>query len=58
MKYKTCISIGENTPERIRSKLKVALKKSDYVEIRLDFLKMEQVPSALEILKKDLKKIF
>ena len=37
MKYKTCISIGENTPEKIRSKLKVALKKSDYVEIRLDF---------------------
>ena len=57
MKYKTCISIGENTPEKIRSKLKVALKKSDYVEVRLDFLKKEQVPKALEIIKKDLKKI-
>ena len=52
MKYKTCISIGENTPEKIRSKLKVALKKSDYVEIRLDFLKSEQVPKTLEIIKK------
>ena len=57
MKYKTCISIGENTPEKIRSKLKVALKKSDYVEIRLDFLKSEQVPKTLEIIKKDLNKV-
>ena len=38
MKYKTCISIGEDTTKKIRAKLKVALKKSDYVEIRLDFL--------------------
>ena len=57
MKYKTCISIGENTPEKIRYKLKVALKKSDYVEIRLDFLKSEQVPKTLEIIKKDLNKV-
>ncbi|MDC0451376.1 type I 3-dehydroquinate dehydratase [Nitrosopumilus sp.] len=57
MKYKTCISIGENTPEKIRSKLKVALKKSDYVEIRLDFLKSEQVPKTLQIIKKDLNKV-
>ena len=57
MKYKTCISIGENTPEKTRSKLKVALKKSDYVEIRLDFLKSEQVPKTLEIIKKDLNKV-
>ena len=57
MIYKTCISIGENTPEKIRSKLKVALKKSDYVEIRLDFLKSEQIPKTLEIIKKDLNKV-
>ena len=57
MKYKTCISIGEDTPKKIRAKLKVALKKSDYVEIRLDFLKIEQVPIALEIIKKDLNRI-
>ena len=57
MKYKTCISIGENTPEKIRSKLKVALKKSDYVEVRLDFLKSEQIPKTLEIIKKDLNKV-
>ena len=57
MVYKTCISIGENTPNKIRSKLKVALKKSDYVEIRLDFLKSEQIPKTLEIIKKDLNKV-
>ena len=57
MKYKTCISIGEDTPKKIRTKLKVALKKSDYVEIRLDFLKSEEVPKTLEIIKKDLNKV-
>ncbi|MDC0523148.1 type I 3-dehydroquinate dehydratase [Nitrosopumilus sp.] len=57
MKYKTCISIAESSPNKIKIKLKVALKKSDYTEIRLDFLKMEQVPSALEIIKKDLNRI-
>ena len=57
MKYKTCISIGEDTPKKIRTKLKVALKKSDYVEIRLDFLESEEVPKTLEIIKKDLNKV-
>ena len=57
MKYKTCISIAESSPSKIKIKLKAALKKSDYTEIRLDFLKMEQVPSALEIIKKDLNRI-
>jgi 3-dehydroquinate dehydratase len=42
---------------KIKIKLKVALKKSDYVEVRLDFLKIEQIPKALEIIKKDLNKI-
>ncbi len=57
MKYKTCVSIAENSPNKIKIKLKVALKKSDYVEVRLDFLKIEQIPKALEIIKKDLNKI-
>ena len=35
--------------KKSKSKLKIALKKSDYVEVRLDFLKIEQVPNALEI---------
>ena len=57
MKYKTCISIGENSPKKIKNKLKDSLKKSDYVEVRLDFLKAKQIPETLEIIKKDLKKI-
>ena len=57
MKYKTCVSIGEKTPERIKKILKIALKKSDYVEVRLDFLKIEQIPETLEIIKKDLNRI-
>ena len=57
MKYKTCVSIAENSPKKIKIKLKIALKKSDYVEVRLDFLKIEQIPNALEIIKKDLHKV-
>ena len=53
MKYKTCVSIAEKTPESIKQTLKVALKKSDYAEVRLDFLKIEQIPEALELIKKD-----
>jgi|TARA_B100000809_G_scaffold155947_1_gene153293 3-dehydroquinate dehydratase-1 len=57
MKYKTCVSIAEKTPYRIKQILKIALKKSDYAEVRFDFLKIEQIPEALEIIKKDLNKI-
>jgi len=57
MKYKTCISIAETTPYKIKQTLKIALKKSDYVEVRFDFLKMTKIPEALEIIKKDLKNI-
>ncbi len=57
MKYKTCVSIAESTPKKLKQALKIALKKSDYVEIRFDFLKAEQIPQVLENVKKDLKKI-
>ncbi len=57
MKYKTCVSIAEKTPYKIKKTLKIALKKSDYAEVRFDFLKSEQIPEAIEIIKKDLKKI-
>ncbi len=57
MKYKTCVSIAETTPKRLKQTLKIALKKSDYVEIRFDFLKTEQIPQVLENVKKDMKKI-
>ena len=57
MKYKTCVSIAEKTPYKIKKTLKIALKKSDYAEVRFDFLKSEQIPEAIEMIKKDLKKI-
>jgi 3-dehydroquinate dehydratase-1 len=57
MKYKTCISIAEKTPAKIKQTLKIGLKKSDYAEVRLDFLKVEDIPDALEIIKKDMNRI-
>ena len=57
MKYKTCVSIAENSSYKIKQNLKDALKKSDYVEIRFDFLKTDEIPKTLESIKKDLKKI-
>ncbi len=56
MKYKTCISIAEKPPRRLKQVVKKALKKSYYVELRFDFLKPEKVPEALELVKNDLKK--
>ena len=51
------MSIAEKTPHKIKQTLKIALKKSDYAEVRFDFLKIEQIPEAIEIIKKDLNKI-
>ena len=56
MKHKTCVSIAEKTPKKLKQVVKKALQKSDYVELRFDFLKPEQVPEALELVKKYLKK--
>ena len=57
MKYKTCVSIAENSSQKIKANLKEVLKKSDYAEIRFDFLKTYEIPKTLEIIKKDLKKV-
>ena len=57
MKYKTCISIAEKTPDKIKRTLKIALKKSEYAEVRFDFLEIEQIPDVLEIIKEDLNRI-
>jgi len=57
MNYKTCISIAEKNPVKLKKILNVSLKKSELVEIRFDFLKPEQIPIVLESIKKDLKKI-
>ncbi len=56
MKYKTCVSIGEKDPKKVKSVLKKALAKSDYAEIRFDFLKKSDIPVVLEDIKKNLSK--
>lgn len=56
MKYKTCVSVAEKTPKQLSKVLKEALKKSEFVEIRFDFLKPSSVPEALELTKKKLKR--
>ena len=56
MKFKTCVSIAEKTPNKVNQVLKIALKKSDYAEIRFDFLKIEQIPTTLNLIKKNLNK--
>jgi len=57
MKYKTCVTVAETNHAKLKQTLKIALKKSDYVEIRFDFLRTEQIPQILEDIKKDLNKI-
>ncbi len=56
MAYKTCVSITETTPRRLRSVLEDALRKSEYAEIRLDFLRPDAVPEALHMVKKHLRR--
>ena len=57
MKYKTCISVGEKTPRKVLQTVNAALKKSEYVELRFDFLPIEKIPEVLEMVKKDLRRI-
>jgi len=56
MRYKTCASVAEKTPKRLKQTLTKALKKSDYAEIRFDFLNPNLVPDALQQIKKELRK--
>ena len=44
MKYKTCVSIGEKNPKKIKNVLKKALLKSDFAEIRFDYLRKSDIP--------------
>jgi len=56
MAFKTCVTIAEKTPKKFDLILKKALKKSDYAELRFDFLKPIEIPEALELVKKKLGK--
>ena len=52
MAYKTCVTLAESSPAKLNSLLKTTLKRSDYVEIRFDFMKSNKVPVALNLVKK------
>ena len=54
MRYKTCVAIAENNPKKLATIVKNALKKSDFVEIRFDFLNPNDIPNTLELVKKQL----
>ena len=54
MKYTTCVSIGEKNPKKMKTILKKALSKSDFAEIRFDYLKKSDIPIVLENIKKNL----
>jgi len=56
MTYKTCASVAEKTPKKLKQTLTKALKKSDYAEIRFDFINPNLVPDVLQQIKKDLRK--
>ena len=50
--YQICVSIAVCRPHTMLQKIKLALEKSELVEIRLDFLAPEQVPYMLNLAKK------
>ena len=56
MTYKTCVSIAEKTPKKLKQTLAKALKKSDYAELRIDFLNPNTIPEALHLIRRDLGK--
>lgn len=56
MADKTCVSIGVTSPAKLKSDLIKALSKSDYAELRLDFLKPSQIPNFLNSVKTKLQR--
>jgi 3-dehydroquinate dehydratase I len=56
MTTKVCVTITESNPRKIVKELKKVYVDSDYVEIRLDFLKPNQIPFCLTHLRKYLKR--
>jgi 3-dehydroquinate dehydratase-1 len=54
MAYKTCVTLAESSPAKLNNLLQSSLKRSDYVEIRFDFMEPNKVPVALNLIKKHL----
>jgi len=52
MAYKTCVTITESSPAKLNTILKTTLKRSDYIEIRFDFMEPNKIPVALNLVKK------
>jgi len=52
MTNKTCVTLAESNPSKLNSLLKTTLKRSDYAEIRFDFMEPNKVPAALNLVKK------
>lgn len=51
MASKTCVSIGVFSVAKLVSDVKKSLRRSDYAELRLDFLNPSQVPSCLNLVR-------
>jgi 3-dehydroquinate dehydratase-1 len=56
MANKTCVTLAESSPVKLRLLLTKTLKRSDYAELRFDFMEPNKVPTALDLVKKDLKR--
>src|SRR5574341_1929685 len=56
MANKTCVTLAESNPAKLRLRLKQALKRSDYAELRFDFMAPVMIPKAVDLVKKDLKR--
>ncbi|TSA16598.1 MAG: type I 3-dehydroquinate dehydratase [Nitrosopumilales archaeon] len=56
MAYKTCVTLAESSPAKLNKLLQSSLKRSDYVEIRFDFMEPNKIPIALSLVKKHLSK--
>jgi 3-dehydroquinate dehydratase-1 len=54
MAYKTCVTITEPSPTKLNKALQTCLKRSDYAEIRFDFMDPNKIPIALNLVKKHL----
>ncbi|MGI0046964.1 MAG: type I 3-dehydroquinate dehydratase [Nitrosotalea sp.] len=51
MASKTCVSIGAFSVAKLVIEMKKALRRSDYAELRLDFLNPSQIPGCLNIVR-------
>lgn len=56
-RYKTCVPVEARTVVGVSRGLSKALRESDYVELRLDYLTPEDIPGALKVARKHMKKI-